>query len=401
MKPIAAVRDRGLDFIVVDHHLLGAELPDATALLNPRRPDCDYPQGELCAAGVATVLVQGLRRALVSQGTFTRQTVPGFVDLLQLTGLGTIADMVPLHGLNRTFAWHGLNQLTRSQRPGVLALAEQARVQGKLGSDHVGFALAPRINAAGRISDARTAFELLTTERRDQADELARQIDLENNKRRGLQRQAEEQALVISEEQPGREHAVVVADESWHSGVVGIVASRVKDRHHVPTFVLSVDGDVARGSGRSIPGYDLVAGLDAIQEASGGALLSRYGGHYFAAGVTLPVASVPTFREALIAHVSANLPTEARVPELLIDAALGVDEASLELVDEMQALEPFGKGNRKPLFLMRGVTLASVRFVGAEKKWMQADLVDADSDRPLWSRPRVRAFGARDLLGRL
>ncbi|HAN31586.1 MAG TPA: single-stranded-DNA-specific exonuclease RecJ [Myxococcales bacterium] len=401
LEPIRGVVSQGIDFIVVDHHLLGDELPVATALINPHRPDCQYPESDLCAAGVATVLVQGIRRILVQRELFTRTNVPGLQDLIELTGLGTIADMVPLHGLNRTFAWHGLHQLSISTRPGVLALANQARLQGKLHSDHVGFALGPRINAAGRVSDARTAFELLTTTHQQDAEQLAERVDLENNKRRNLQRQAEQQAITASEQTAGTEHAVVVANEQWHSGVVGIVASRLKDRYYVPTFVLNIQDGIARGSGRSIPGYDLVEGLNHIQQVSHPGILTRFGGHYFAAGVTLSAADVPRFRQALIEHVSQTLNDSDRVPQHLIDATLKVSDLSLDLIDQIQTLEPFGKGNRKPLFLLRDVEMASIKFVGKDnnKVWMQADLVDAHSDRPIWSRPRVRAFGHRDLLG--
>ncbi len=402
---IAGVRARGVDFIVVDHHLLGDVRPDTTALLNPRRPDCTYPDKGLSAVGVALVLVQGLRRALVAAGHCTRESAPGVGDLLQLAALGTIADMVPLRGVNRALAWHGLRRLGRSTRPGVQALAQRARLQGKVAADHVGFALGPRINAAGRVADARTAFDLLTTTDPAQAAALAERVELENGKRRRIQGEVVTAALAAAAEQPGREHAVVVAGEGWHSGVVGIVAARLKDRYHVPTFVLGVQDGVARGSGRSIPGYDLVDGLDTLsalqpRDPGGNAtLFSRYGGHFFAAGVTLPAAHVDAFREALVAHVARALPPAERRRELLVDAALDVTELHLGLVDELHALEPFGKGNRKPLFVLQGAVLGEARRVGQEGAWLKARLVDPASDRPLWSRQGVGAFGSTELLG--
>ncbi len=395
---IAAVRARGIDFIVVDHHLLGAERPDVTALLNPRREDCDYPDDGLCAVGVATVLVQALRRALVAAGHSSRETVPGFGDLLQLAALGTIADMVPLRHVNRIFAWHGLRRLGESTRPGVRALATRARLQGKVAADHVGFALGPRINAAGRVASARAAFDLLTTEDPTHAAELAERVELENGKRRRIQGEVVEAALAEAARQVGTEHAVVVVGDGWHSGVVGIVAARLKDRYHVPTFVLGIDAGVARGSGRSIPGYDLVAGLDAVDAAVTGGLFTRYGGHYFAAGLTLPADRIDAFRAALVAHVADVLPPAERVRELQIDAELNVAELHIDLVDAVHALEPFGKGNRKPLFLLRGVVLAEARRVGEGGAWLKAKLVEGDSDRPLWGRRGVGGFGDARLL---
>lgn len=412
VAPIAGVRARGVDFIVVDHHLLGAERPDVTALLNPRRPDCAYPDDGLCAVGVALVLVQGLRRSLVAAGHCTRQSAPGIGELLQLAALGTIADMVPLRHVNRVLAWHGLRRLGSSTRPGVRALAERARLQGKVAADHVGFALGPRINAAGRVASARAAFDLLTTQDSGRANELAEQVELENGKRRRIQKEVVEAALAAVERHAGTEHAVVVSGEGWHSGVVGIVAARLKDRYHVPTFVLGVADGVARGSGRSIPGYDLVAGLDTLQsdetllipdgqavsDDASPRLFTRYGGHYFAAGVTMPASQVATFREALVAHVAAQLPPEERVREQLIDADLDVAELTLDVIDELHRLEPFGKGNRKPLFLLRGAVLAEARRVGQDGAWLKVKLVESESDRPLWGRRGVGGFGAAQLL---
>ncbi|MCO4760111.1 MAG: single-stranded-DNA-specific exonuclease RecJ [Myxococcales bacterium] len=400
VEAIGRVRERGVDFIVVDHHLLGETSPNATALLNPRRPDCTYPDEGLCAVGVALVLVQGLRRSLVAAGHCTRQTAPGIGDLLQLAALGTIADMVPLRHINRVLAWHGLRRLGSSTRPGVRALAEKARLTGKVAADHVGFALGPRINAAGRVASAQAAFDLLTTEDPGVATELAERVELENGRRRRIQGEVVEAALVAAEAQPGREHAIVVAGEGWHSGVVGIVAARLKDRYNVPTFVLSLQDGVARGSGRSIPGYDLVAGLDALQSSAlpTDALFSRYGGHYFAAGVTLPGDHITAFREGMVAHVASTLPVSDRVRELQVDAELDVAALQLGLVDELHALEPFGKGNRKPLFLVRGSVLAEARRVGQDGAWLKAKLVEGDSDRPMWGRRGVGAFGSAALL---
>lgn len=395
--PIAKVRARGIDFIVVDHHQLGPTLPDATAHLNPRLPGCGFVDEPLSAVGVAMVLAQATRRVLAGRGFFGAGSPPPIADLLELAALGTIADMVPLRGMNRILAWHGLRRLGRSRRPGVQALARHSKVLEKChAADHVGFILGPRINAAGRVSEARFAFELLTTTDLDTAESLAVQVEIDNTRRKGLQKEVGEAAMAAAAQCPGREHAVVVADAGWHGGVVGIVATRVKDAFDVPTFVLSIEDGVARGSGRSIPGYDLVEGLRAIDDG----LFERFGGHAFAAGVTLPAENVEAFGERLAAHVAATLPPEARRRPMLLDGELAPADVTLETVDVIERMEPFGKGNRKPLFLLRGVEVAELRRVGEGGAWVKARFVE-QSDRPVWARNGFAAFASAEVLGDL
>ena len=391
IEPIAAARARGCDFIVCDHHQLGAQLPDTTALLNPRRPDCRYPADDLCAVGVALVLVQATRRKLSEAGFFGGRP-PSISALLEFAALGTIADMVPLQGVNRMLAWHGLRRLGRSRSPGVVALAQQSRLQGISKADHVGFMLGPRINAAGRVADARTAYELLTTTDRARALELARFVEVQNNRRRALQREVTEAALAAADEVEGREHAVVVADPGWHAGVVGIVAARVKDAFSVPTFVLSIEDGVAKGSGRSVEGYDLVAGLRRLADKG---LFSRFGGHYFAAGVTLPAEEVGRFAAALAQDVQEILPMEARRKRVQADAEAEVARLTLQTADELDCLEPHGRGNRKPQLLIRHAVVAGKRLLGADKAWARLRLVE-DNDRPLWGRKGADLFCAAD-----
>lgn len=385
---IAAMRARGLHFIVVDHHTLGAVLPDATALLNPKRLDCRYPDKHLSAVGVALVLATAVRRALASRGH-----AGGRVELktlLELAALGTIADMVPLRGVNRTLAWHGLRQLGASPRAGIRALAAQSGASG-IGADRVGFSLGPRINAAGRVADPHTAFHLLTTADEKHAQELAERIEVENNRRKSLQASVTASALLHAADQPERGDAVVVVHADWHQGVVGIVANRLKDQFGVPAFVLAVGEDgLARGSGRSVPGYDLVEGLRACCHDG---LADRFGGHAFAAGITLPHAHVETFRQRLAAHVAQTLPREDRRQELRIDAELDLRDATLEMLDRVEQLEPFGKDNPRPLFLMRGVEVAELAVVGKEKDWVRCRFLEPGR-QPAWARKGIAGFGA-------
>lgn len=390
VREVAAMRARGCEFVVCDHHTLGTELPPASALLNPKRVDCTYPDKHLSAVGVALVLAQALRRELDRQGWQAPGGRLELRDLLEFTALGTIADMVPLRGVNRTLAWHGLRLLGQSRRAGIRALADQAGPDLGIAADRVGFQLAPRLNAAGRMADARTAFDLLTTTCKDSARSLAGQIELENNRRKTLQAEVARAALAQAELLPERHDAVVVADPAWHPGVVGIVAARVKDQLGVPTFVLGIDEDgMARGSGRSVPGYDLVEGLHACC-ADG--LAERFGGHAFAAGITLRADRVPELRRRLARHVASVLPAENRVTEMVVDGELDVRQIDLELVQRLELLEPYGKDNRRPQFLLRGVEVQAAKTVG-DGSWMRCNLL-APGRAAAWARPSVAAFGA-------
>ncbi len=396
-KAVAEVKEvvaRGVDLIICDHHTFGDELPPATALMNPNRSDCSWPHAHPSAVGVALVLAQATRRVLADRGWFgTGRPPPRLTDLLQYAALGTIADMMSLRGFNRIVAAHGLRRLGRSSFPGVVALKRRAHLDEIASADHVGFILGPRINAAGRVASATVAFTMLTTASHEEAAELADQIEVENNRRRELQAVVSPAAIQAADNQVGREHAVVVSDPDWHEGVVGIVAARVKNHFAVPAFVLSVKDGIAKGSGRSIEQYDLVAGLREIAgPAAPGGLLRRYGGHRYAAGVTLDAARIDDFRAALVAHVAATLPLNERLNAIRIDAELTLDALSLAVVEQLDRLEPFGKDNPRPAFLLRDVVIAQLQLVGQGKDWARLRLVE-QSDRPLWARQGVKAFG--------
>lgn len=386
---IAAVRARGIEFVVCDHHALGPEHPPATAFLNPHRLDCRYPDKHLSAVGVALVLAQATRRALQLRGTNTERI--DLKGLLEFAALGTIADMVQLRGVNRILSWHGLRLLGTSTRPGIQALAAQAGPREGARADRVGFDLGPRINAAGRVADAHTAFRLLTTRLTDEATTLAARIEVENNQRRTLQAHVVQAALLRAETQVGREDAIVVADVDWHQGVVGIAASKLKDALGVPVFVLAVDPDgMARGSGRSVVGYDLVEGLRAC---CGDGLAERYGGHAFAAGVTIRADRIEAFRERLCRHVAEVLPADQRGEVVPIDAPVVPGEVSVQTVDQIEQLEPFGKGNRRPHFLLRDVQVAEFQIVGKQRDWVRGKVVVAAGRQALWARETLPFFG--------
>ncbi len=391
LAEIAQTRAAGCEFVVVDHHTLGATWPNATALLNPKRHDCTYPDKNLSAVGVALVLAQALRRTLAGlQWPGAASLDMG--DLVELAALGTIADVVELRNVNRMLAWHGLRRLGKTGRLGLKALAKKLPLDG-IDAHRVGYHLGPKINAAGRIADARTAFELLTETDAGRAEDLALRLDLHNNHRQDLTALVLQEALAQAQMYVESKDCVVVAGQGWHPGVVGIVAGRLREQFGVPSFALALDEDgLARGSGRSVSGLDLVAALHAI-EAGSAPILKRFGGHAFAAGLTLAAEHVDSLRQRLAAHVALALPESERGEVYRIDAELPVDQANLLTLQQIEQLEPFGKGNPAPLFLLRGVEVRDAKVVGKTQAYMRAKL-HTPGRQPAWARPAVAAFAA-------
>lgn len=337
-------RELGVDLVITDHHEPDRSLPPALAVINPRRHDCAYPDKDLAGVGVALKLVQGL-----CAKTDRLRWLPGF---LKLAAIGTVADVVPLRGENRVIARLGLDALTRGPHTvGLQSLLEASGLDGgRIGSYEVGFMLAPRLNAAGRMHTPDLAARLLLTAGAEMAEEarrLAERLDVENTRRR--EREAEilrDARRRIADDPAGAaQHALVVWADGWHRGVIGIVASKLVDEFHRPVVVLSVDGDVAHGSGRSIPGFDLLAGLERCAD-----LFDRFGGHRQAAGLVMPAARLADFRARLVAHAREQLAPVDLTPRLAIDGPLQLTEIDGRLLADLGALEPFGVGNRRPVF---------------------------------------------------
>lgn len=345
----------GIDVIVTDHHLPEAELPPALAVLNPNRRDCSYPEKNLCGAGVALKLAEGLMCVL----GWERPRRERLVDsLLKLVAIATVADVVPLTGENRVIVKRGLSGLDRVANPGLRALLDVAGVEeGNVPSARqVAFQIAPRINAAGRMASANDIIELFTTSDAARARTIAAQLDELNKDRRetedGIRRAILEQCLA----QPvtDGDAALVFAGEGWHRGVVGIVASRVVERFHRPAFVLGLDGGVAYGSGRSIRAFHLLDALEAMPE-----LFTKFGGHRQAAGVTLDASRVEEFRERFGAYATQRLTVADFEAEVEIDAEIGVEEITDQSVAELLDLAPFGFGNAAPTLVVRGMEVAA------------------------------------------
>jgi single-stranded-DNA-specific exonuclease len=355
--PIGELQSGGIDVIVTDHHLPGGPLPAAYAVLNPKRADCESTDKDLAAVGVAFKLALALTRAVGGN----ENTV---YHLLDLVALATIADVAPLRGENRVLVRYGLKLLNEASRPGIRAMIRAAGLEKKaLTSGRVGFILAPRLNAAGRLGSALRGVELLSATTDQQANAIARELEELNSKRQEMDRSTLDRArsLVQAMDLPAT-FGIVLAEQGWHPGVIGIVASRLVEEFGRPTVLIALEGDEGKGSGRSISAFDLHAGLAECRD-----LLIRFGGHRAAAGVTIAATQVRAFADRFNTIAHAALTPDDLVPELHIDLEVPLDQADNELETLLRHLEPCGVGNPSPLLMARGVTVAAPpRVVGKD-----------------------------------
>ncbi|GAC1521371.1 MAG: hypothetical protein NVS2B6_05690 [Thermoleophilaceae bacterium] len=350
---VDAAKALGLDVIVTDHHRPGERLPDCP-IVHPTV--CGYPFADLCAAGVAHKLALALfERAQRSPDALEHD--------LDLVGLATIADVVPLHGENRRLVRSGLEALSRTSKPGLRALMSVAGVEAGAVDEHaVGYRLAPRLNAAGRLQRADAALELVLTDDGERADQIADELDLLNRERRD----AETRILFAAEAARANQAdaaAYVLAGEDWHPGVIGIVAGRIAERYHRPCVVIALAGELGRGSARSIPAYDLHAGLGACAD-----YLLRFGGHRAAAGLEIARDRVEDLRAALAEHAASELTIEDLTPEERVDAVISADSVGIALAEELQRLAPFGHGNPRPTLLVPAARVEDVCAMGDESQ---------------------------------
>ena len=353
-QEVAFARSLGLDVVVTDHHECKETLPDAVAVVNPHRPDCPYPFKELAGVGVA------LHLALALAAPEDREDI--FARYCDLTAIGTVADVMLLTGVNRTIVSRGLRALEHTRRPGLRALLFECGLEGKaLSSTSVSFSMAPRINAAGRMGQPALAVELLLTKDPLRAQTLARALCDLNQTRQAVEQDILAQCLARLQAQPAlAKDAIVLADHSWHQGVVGIVASRLSEQFSVPVFMICLDGEMGKGSCRSWGDLNLFRALESAQD-----LLEGYGGHDMAAGFTIREENVPAFRarmQAIAADWAAHHP-----PESTLSVDLALDHAgalTMESVSQLQALEPFGPGNPQPVLLLEHVCVVSVTATG-------------------------------------
>jgi single-stranded-DNA-specific exonuclease len=362
---LAEARRLGLDRIVLDHHQAGETLPDAL-IVNPNRQDDLSGQGQLCAAGVAFFALVAVNRILRARGFFgAGREAPDLLGGLDLVALATVADVAPLTGLNRAFVVKGLKLMQARRRPGLTALLDIAGANGPPRPYHLGFLVGPRINAGGRIGDAGLGARLLTLDDPLEAGKIAQELDRLNRERQEIERatleEAEAQALALLAQDEGRA-GLVVADEGWHPGIVGLVASRLKEKYRRPVFAIAIDGSgVGTGSGRSIAGVDLGA---FVRAAVGAEILVKGGGHRMAAGLTIARARLADFS----AHLEDKLGKQVRAARaddcLLIDAALTAAGATVEVAQNLERAGPYGAANPEPIFVLPAHRLVEASVVG-------------------------------------
>jgi single-stranded-DNA-specific exonuclease len=349
----------GMDFIITDHHEVHGDVPQAHAVLNPKQPGCEFEFKGLAGVGVAFNLVMALRTRLRDEGFFKKEP-PRLRSYLDIVAIGTVADMVPLVEENRIMVSYGVEELNKTGRPGLLALKDVSGLRGRLTAENIAFQLAPRLNAAGRLSSAEAALNLLLTDDTAEALRLANTLEVENTERRSIERRILDEAFSIID---GTEvgSAVVLAEVGWHPGVVGIVASRMVDRFFRPAVMIAIDAKTkeCRGSVRGIRGVNVLEGLDACSD-----MLITYGGHKAAAGLSIEFEKIAEFREAFNAFMAKAMSESDIRPEVELDALVELDEIDAALIDEIERLSPFGFSNRQPILGAKDADIIRADVVG-------------------------------------
>lgn len=340
---VSYAKEKGIDFIICDHHRPGERIPEAVAVLDPKREDCDYPYKELCGCGVGFKLVQAL-------GSRMGETMEDWKPYLDLVATAIAADIVPMTGENRILARFGLEVINSNPRPGIAALMKSLKKQAFDISDVV-FTIAPRINAAGRIRHGQHAVSLLCETNPETARIAASEIEEYNLQRKSFDRKITEEALLqISENQETTRSSTVVFDENWHKGVIGIVASRLIETYYRPTVVFTKSDSKLAASARSVRGFDIYQALDACAEH-----LEQFGGHMYAAGLTLKPENYPLFKEKFEQVVSETLAEELKEPEIVVDAEVDLSDLDAKTLRILKQFEPFGPENMTPVFLSRNL----------------------------------------------
>ncbi|TDO98518.1 single-stranded-DNA-specific exonuclease RecJ [Flavobacterium sp. 245] len=366
---IAYAKEKNIDFIICDHHRPGEFLPDAVAILDPKREDCSYPYDELCGCGVGFKLIQAL-------GQNRNETIEDLVPYLDLVATAIAADIVPITGENRVLAYFGLQVINSEPRPGIKALVHQVKKK-VLDITDVVFIISPRINAAGRIKHGNHAVELLTEFDFDQAQQFASEIEQYNADRKDLDKKITKEAFQqILENQEEERFSTVVFQEDWHKGVIGIVASRLIETYYRPTLVFTKSGDKYAASARSVKGFDVYNALDACAE-----YLEQFGGHMYAAGMTLKAENYQTFKDAFEKQVSATIQPEMRTPEIEIDAEINFTDITPKLIRILKQFEPFGPQNMTPVFMTSDVKdTGYAKTLGSEDEHVRLFAKQINSD---------------------
>lgn len=346
INEITLAHNLGIDVIVCDHHQTGAKVPPAVATLNPKRPDCVYPFKELAGVGVAFKLIQGIQQYL----NLDENVLMKYLDLV---AIGSAADIVPLVDENRIFVKYGLENLGQTGKLGLRALCDVSGLKSQeIGTGQVVFVLAPRINAVGRLGDAGRAVRLLTSENAQQAKNIAAILESENRSRRNIDEETFVQAVEIVERDfdSKSDAALLINNNGWHPGVIGIVASRIVEKYYRPTIMIATENGVGKGSARSIPGFDIYQAIKCCED-----LLQAFGGHKYAAGLTIKTENIVAFRERFIQVASEHLTAEMLTPKLRIDGELRFNEINNTLLKLLNKMAPFGPQNTRPVFCSKSL----------------------------------------------
>jgi len=364
-SPLKDAADAGLDVVVIDHHVAEPMLPDAVAVVNPNRLDETSPVGQLCAAGMVFMLIIAVNRALRDAFWYGEgHGEPDLMKMLDLVALATVADVVPLTGVNRALVRQGLAVMARRENPGIAALADISRLDELPEAWHLGFMLGPRVNAGGRVGEAGLGVKLLTTNDKDEATGIAMRLDQYNSERREIEAAVLNAAMAQAERQAEADAPLIlVASEGWHPGVIGIVAGRIKETFNRPACVVSIENGLGKGSGRSVRGVDLGPAVIAAHQAGH---LVNGGGHAMAAGFTVAGERLDDFRRFLTDHIENQLAVAVLAPDIGIDGALSPEGATVEFIDSLNDAGPFGAGNPRPRFVLPAVAPINARIVGTD-----------------------------------
>lgn len=352
----------GMKVVVTDHHQVPDNFDPACPVINPNRQDSSFLFRELAGVGVAFFLAAAIRSRMRETGWFTDRKEPDLRDYLDLVALGTVADMVPLVSHNRIMVLYGLEVMKNSRWPGIRAIKKKSGIDDAvLSSADLAFKMSPRLNAAGRIGDSSIGIRALTTESDSAAMEAAEILNSMNSERQKIETKIFEQIdeIMLSEPDLENRRTIVLAGQGWHVGVLGIVASRILEKYHRPTVLLAIDNGLAKGSGRSIDGYNLYKSMTKL-----GHLFEKFGGHYHAAGCTLKVENIEKMAEGLEAIAHEKMRSEDFIPSINIDAEISLDALTHETVCDMRSLAPFGSGNPEPLFFSGGLEVLESKVVG-------------------------------------
>ena len=370
IEKVAYASERKIDFIICDHHKPGPEIPNAVAILNPKREDCNYPFDELCGCGVGFKLIQAL-------GVSRNQTIEDFVPYLDLVATAIAADIVPMNGENRVLAYHGLQVINQSPRNGIKAIIHQTK-KTELTITDVVFIIAPRINAAGRMKHGNYAVELLTEMDLDSAIEFAAAIEIFNADRKELDKKITDQAIIqIIDTEEEQRFSTVVYQEDWHKGVIGIVASRLIEKYYRPTLVFTKSGEKLAASARSVKGFDV---YEALQECS--EFIEQFGGHKYAAGLTLLPENYINFKNKFEEVVERTIDKKLLTPEISVDAEIDLSEITPKFFRIIQQMAPFGPLNMKPTFKSTCVRDNGYgKQVGADKTHLKLNVFQGDNKK--------------------